>query len=1690
MFVQLTDMPADFVAATSVSVTANHRWETSGNDAITAYYGIYASDETTALSAESSGTALPTIYNTNTYTVAATGSTTKTSWDAARLRIRQGYVKSGAIDATSRARVSAVAVAITYVSTSGRIAQTGFIFENDDEDEVGGDALDDNTQQAAGGAAITGVRVGERVSARVQLKNTGAAMSSVAASAFYDRGDGIFTKVNGGGAVVAAAGNCTDTNFDCSAVDSTGDTGQYAANAIDKYGNAWMSYYDNTTFDLRVARYVGTGGSGCASAAWMCTTIDSTGDVGQFTSIAFDATGTAWISYYDVTNLNLKVAFFTSTGGTGCATTAWTCTIVDSTGDVGRESSIAFDASSDAWISYRDTTNLDLKATRYVGSSGTGCASTAWTCTTVDSTNDVGKATAIAVDPSDNVWISSYDTTNFDLRVAKYVGSGGTGCASTAWTCTAVDTTSQYGDFSSIALDPSGNPWISYYDSSNADLRMATYVGSSGSGCASTAWTCITVDGTTNVGAYTSIAFDPAGQAWVSYQDSTNTALKLARYVSSGGSGCASSAWTCTLVDTPNNVGSWTSMAFDPTGNARISYRDDTNLDLRVAHLVRGGEIQIGTSLAGAKGDALNESHADMTTSTDTTNRDDADCIGGGTWNNGVYSEAEGLLLSLPAGSPTAQCTEVAFTIDTSNARAGTTYRIVIATNDNWSTSKGAWRGPISVASYPTLTTEAIKSTRIAKDASPIMPTCADSAWGCEAIDSTDDVGTNSSMAVGPDGTTWITYMDKTTFSLRVARYVGSGGTGCATTAWTCTTIGAGTNSDSYTSIAFDHTGKAWISFYDVASFDLKVATYVGSGGTGCTSTAWKCETVDATGTVGEDSSISIDSYGVPWVAYFDGTNGALKLARYVGTGGTGCASLAWTCAAIESTNIVGYTPSLSFDLYGKAWVSYRDATVTTLDLRVAHYVGSGGTGCAVTTWTCIAVDSTSDVGSRSSLSIDSSGNPWVSYKDVTNLDLRVARYVGSGGTGCATTAWTCVTVDSTGDAAGHTSLAFDASGTAWVGYSNVTNGDLRVARYVGSGGSCASAAWSCSTVDSTNVVGTFPSIAFDRAGYAWVSYYDTTNGNLRVAKLLSPNTKPVTTTGIAYPARSASRADGRYLLDLGDTARPVAGTCDAASGRTGYCGVASSADTALDGITAQATEAPQFVMSAASTANTAPIVLSWTGRSTVAPSSNATSMAIWRGGTTNSWQAVTLSTNTCTSTAASTDCTMTGTIATNLSEYYDVDGSAYRVHARVSQVANAASTETLSTNVLTMTAGIANTAPSSPSSLLQKTTGDVVLATGAWNSSTSVKFTATVTDSDATDTNQLCVEAKALGLAFTNTEDGCGSAVTQGGTASVTSVLTNGTEYHWQVRSLDAGGLYSPWVPYDVNAESARDVGIDTTAPTTGTVYDGLTSGVDSFQNNGSLTTLSANWDGFSDAASGITNYAYAIGTTAGGTNIRTWTSVTTSTLVTANALSLSTSIVYYFSVRATDGAGNVATVIYSNGQKVAPVLVFAVASVGAAASCGDATTTVASTTTGFDLGRLTNISQHPIAGQSLAVTTNGAGGYSVYLSYFGPLTGTSSARLLTNTASTNASPAVWPADGTEAFGYATSSNTLSGTANRFRTNKWARPDTVNAEIMRSTTPVPGGETACLAVQASQAGNTASDAYTGTMMYTAVPSF
>lgn len=327
------------------------------------------------------------------------------------------------------------------------------------------------------------------------------------------------------------------------------------------------------------------------------------------------------------------------------------------------------------------------------------------------------------------------------------------------------------------------------------------------------------------------------------------------------------------------------------------------------------------------------------------------------------------------------------------------------------------------------------------------------------------------------------------------------------------------------------------------------------------------------------------------------------------------------------------------------------------------------------------------------------------------------------------------------------------------------------------------------------------------------------------------------------------------------------------------------------------------------------------------------------------------------------------------------------------------------------------NTNPDNPTGLDQiQVSSSLSIGVGGWANDIQIQFSADLTDSDNPDSLSICVELQPVGDAFTDNETACGSPVNFTGspvTASLTySGLSNGTDYHWQLRAKDSFGAYSAWISFGGNAESAADFAVDNTDPAV-TVYDGSSAGVDTDFNNGSLNTLAANWSG-SDAESGIAAYEYSIGTSAGAVDVTSWQANGTGTSTSVASLNLRTSQLYYFNIRVQDQAGNTA-ISSSDGLMVAPTISF-------------------SATPGSITFESLNSGNNYTDTQSATLTTstNAYGGYVIraYIEQL-PTDDANSATISLFDGGSYASPGTWD-NGDTGYGYTSNDNLVAG-INRF---------------------------------------------------------
>lgn len=130
-----------------------------------------------------------------------------------------------------------------------------------------------------------------------------------------------------------------------------------------------------------------------------------------------------------------------------------------------------------------------------------------------------------------------------------------------------------------------------------------------------------------------------------------------------------------------------------------------------------------------------------------------------------------------------------------------------------------------------------------------------------------------------------------------------------------------------------------------------------------------------------------------------------------------------------------------------------------------------------------------------------------------------------------------------------------------------------------------------------------------------------------------------------------------------------------------------------------------------------------------------------------------------------------------------------------------------------------------------------------------------------------------------------------------------------------------------------------------------------------------------------------------------------------------------------------------------VDPSLTFSVGTVGSGQTVNGDNTNVVTTSSTIPFGTVAG-NALGIGAHDLTVSTNAAGGYTIYASYSAALTD-GATHTIADATGTNASPATFTASTTtSAFGYTTDSTSLSGSASRFSGTKYSKFTTLAGEI------------------------------------------
>jgi PKD repeat protein len=689
---------------------------------------------------------------------------------------------------------------------------------------------------------------------------------------------------------------------------------------------------------------------------WLITTVDSTDDVGKWTSIVLDGRGFPHISYWDVTNEDLK---FTQWFGSG-----WQIETLDSDGNVGMHSSIDLDRKGFPHISYQDRTYKDLKYVKWTG--------TSWDIATVDQIGDLGVSTSIALDSYDYPHIAYEEMDPIhDLKYARWDGS--------QWLNETVDYEDNVGWYASIAIDSLDRPHISYDDHTYDDPKYATrngatweiervndtYILTSGSSLALDSkdnphvcfgrfdtldlmyakrdggrWKTETVDFADDVGAAHSIAIDSNDLPHISYLDLTYYDLKYARF--------DGSKWKIETVDSYAMVGWYTDIAVDADNKPHISYYNWSNGDLKYATKARLGEDKPPVANAGPDQSV----DVGVVAQFDGSGSYDPDA---GWENSTVDSEGD-------TGS------HASIAVD-KNGHSHLSYFDItsrLLMYAKWNGVKWAVQ-VIDIAGhiYPH-TSIALDSSgypHISYNGGDILKYARwDGAkWINETVDSTGAVGRYGSVAIDSMDYPHISYHDWTNRDLKYARWNGM--------SWNITTVDSIGKVGRYASIAIDSKDSPHISYSDYTHGDLKYATRDGS--------TWKNETVDPGKAAGRATSIGVDSNDRPYISYQQAFDKDLRLAQWDGA--------SWTIESVDYMGDLAYSTSLALDSKDYPHISYNDFLQG--DLKYARWDGIG--------WWIYTVESEGDVGGSSSIVIDENDSPQIAYYEKTNGNLNHAKMSG-----------------------------------------------------------------------------------------------------------------------------------------------------------------------------------------------------------------------------------------------------------------------------------------------------------------------------------------------------------------------------------------------------------------------------------------------------------------------------------------------------------------------------------------------------------------------------------------------------------------------------------------------------------------------------------------------------------------------
>lgn len=175
--------------------------------------------------------------------------------------------------------------------------------------------------------------------------------------------------------------------------------------------------------------------------------------------------------------------------------------------------------------------------------------------------------------------------------------------------------------------------------------------------------------------------------------------------------------------------------------------------------------------------------------------------------------------------------------------------------------------------------------------------------WINETVESAGDVGGEPSLTIDAAGDLHVSYWDATNGDLHYARRSGS--------VWTVSVVDTVGNVGRYSSIVADENQVPYISYFDATARDLKFARRSGTG--------WLTEIVDSAGTTGTWGCLR--RHGNTFaLSYRVATPGARAIRLATGTPGN------WVSELVDNVGNPGVGTSLQLNGFGQPRIAYVDS--------------------------------------------------------------------------------------------------------------------------------------------------------------------------------------------------------------------------------------------------------------------------------------------------------------------------------------------------------------------------------------------------------------------------------------------------------------------------------------------------------------------------------------------------------------------------------------------------------------------------------------------------------------------------------------------------------------------------------------------------------------------------------------------